>query len=207
MPTRRAVHIVLGVLVAIVVIGGAALGLDWYKSQFASDATLGDGTPIAGIGGPFTLTDTNGEKVSDTDFAGRPRAIFFGFTYCPDVCPTTLFELGTYLDELGPAAKDLAVIYITVDPERDTPEQMKLYLSSFNDQIIGLTGSQEELDPVLDAFRVYRKKVPLDDGDYTMDHTAAVYLFNRKGEMVGTIAYQEDKKTALPKLKRLLEKS
>ncbi|PLX36310.1 MAG: SCO family protein [Hyphomicrobiales bacterium] len=199
----RILQYVLWGLVGIALIGAAVLGFGWYKSEFAG--TPSDlSQPVAEIGGPFSLVDTNGKTVTDKDFEGRPRAMFFGFTYCPDICPTTLFEMSNYLKELGPAGDELAVVFTSVDPERDTPEQLKLYLSSFDERIVGLTGTLEQLNPMLDAFRVYRKKVPLDGGDYTMDHTAAVYLLNRKGEFVGTIAFREDAKTALPKLKRLV---
>lgn len=207
MSALRIVRIVLWVLVAVVGLGAAAIGLGWYKTEFsASNQEIG--TPIAEIGGPFTLTDTTGKKVSDADFAGIPRAMFFGFTYCPDVCPTTLAEIDGWLDDLGADGDKVAFIYVTVDPERDTAETMRWFLSSFDKRIIGLTGTPEEINPVLDAFRVYRKKVPLDDGkDYTMDHSASIYLLNGKGQFVGTINYQEDKETALAKLRRLINPS
>lgn len=204
MSSTRTIRIVLWGLVGLALIAAASLGLGWYVTEFSQKGSLDIGKPVAEIGGPFTLTDTKGNKVSDTDFAGRPRLMYFGFTYCPDVCPTTLSELTSYLEELGDKANELAVIFITVDPERDSGQQLGDYLEAFDSRIIGLTGSKEELDPVLDSFRVYRKKVPLEDGDYTMDHTAAVYLMNRKGEFVGTIAYQEDSKTAMEKLRRLI---
>jgi len=207
MSALRIVRIVLWVLVAVVGLGAAAIGLGWYKTEFsASNQEIG--TPIAEIGGPFTLTDTTGKKVSDADFAGIPRAMFFGFTYCPDVCPTTLAEIDGWLDDLGADGDKVAFIYVTVDPERDTAETMRWFLSSFDKRIIGLTGTPEEINPVLDAFRVYRKKVPLDDGkDYTMDHSASIYLLNGKGQFVGMINYQEDKETALAKLRRLINPS
>ena len=203
----QSVRLILWGLVGAVALGAVALGIGWYRTEFSQ--TGGEiGTPVAEIGGPFSLTNTKGEKVSDTDFAGKPRAIFFGFTYCPDVCPSTLVEIDGWLEALGPDGDKVVFIYVSVDPERDTVEQMKWFLSSFDKRIIGLTGTQAEVDPVLDAFRVYRKKVPLDDGkDYTMDHTASIYLLDGQGRFVGAITYQEDKETALKKLRRLIAKA
>ncbi|MCW2310013.1 SCO family protein [Rhodobium gokarnense] len=206
MKSLGVLRIVLWVLVAGAAFGAVAVGIGWYRVEFAQN---GDdlGTPVTEIGGPFTLTDTDGNKVSDSDFAGKPRAMFFGFTYCPDVCPTTMSEIDGWMDALGPDADKIAFIYVTVDPERDTPEKLKEFISAFDTRIIGLTGTPEELDPVLDEFRVYRKKIPLDDGDYTMDHTASVYLLDGQGRFVGAITYQAEKDKALAKLRKLIERS
>ena len=159
---------------------------------------------VDSVGGPFTLVRADtGETVTEADFADRPKAIFFGFTFCPDVCPTTLFELSTYLDRLGPAADDLHVLMVTVDPERDTPEVLEQYVGAFSDRIVGLTGSREAVDATIAAYRVYARRVELDGGDYTMDHTASVFLMNADNRLVGTIAYQENPDTAFAKLERL----
>ncbi|MBB4303907.1 protein SCO1/2 [Rhodobium orientis] len=206
MKSLGVLRIALWILVAGAAIGAVAVGIGWYRVEFAQKSD-DLGTPVTEIGGPFTLTDTNGNKVSNTDFAGKPRAMFFGFTYCPDVCPTTMSEIDGWMDALGPDADKIAFIYVTVDPERDTPEKLKEFISAFDTRIIGLTGTPEELDPVLDEFRVYRKKIPLDDGDYTMDHTASVYLMDGKGRFVGAITYQAEKDKALAKLRKLIERS
>ncbi|WP_420411826.1 SCO family protein [Roseibium sp.] len=161
--------------------------------------------PLAAIGGPFELVSGTGETVTDKTFAGKPTVMFFGFTYCPDVCPTTLSELQGWMAELGPDAEKLNYAFVSVDPERDTPDVMRDYVWAFDKRITPLTGSKEQVDAMLKAYRVYAKRVPLDDGDYTMDHSAAVYLMNENNEFVGTIAYGEAEETALAKLKRLIK--
>jgi protein SCO1/2 len=161
--------------------------------------------PLAAIGGPFELVSGTGEIVTDKTFAGKPTVMFFGFTYCPDVCPTTLSELQGWMAALGPDAEKLNYAFVSVDPERDTPDVMRDYVWAFDKRITPLTGSREQVDAVIKAYRVYAKRVPLDDGDYTMDHSAAVYLMNENNEFVGTIAYGEAEETALAKLKRLIK--
>lgn len=196
----KAIRYVAWGLVILVAAFAAAASIGWYTGE------LGNQNKTA-IGGPFTLVDTEGNTVTEADFEGKPRAMFFGFTFCPDVCPTTLYEAGGWLDALGDKADDLNLLYITVDPERDTPEQMKLYLSSFDPRIIGLSGSREQIDEVIKNYRVYARKVDLDDGGYTMDHTASVMLFDADGNFSGTIDYREPTDNAEAKLKRLVDDS
>lgn len=160
--------------------------------------------PIAGIGGPFSLVDQRGKAVTDQDYLGKPTLVFFGFTYCPDVCPTTLFELTTRMSELGREADRLNVLFITVDPARDTPEQLALYLSSFDPRITGLSGTAENVAAAMKAYRAFAQKVPLDNGDYTMDHTATIYMMNTRGQFVSHMNYQENDAVARDKLKQLL---
>ena len=116
------------------------------------------------IGGPFELTDQNGKRLSSESLKGKPSAIFFGFTHCPEVCPTTLFDLTQDLEAMGPDAAKLNVVFITVDPERDTPELMKTYLSSFDPRIVGLTGTEAEITAAAKEYKVYFKKVKTDSG-------------------------------------------
>jgi protein SCO1 len=142
------------------------------------------GPAVAAVGGPFHLEDQNGKPVSDQDLKGRPFLVFFGFTHCPDICPTTLFEMSQLMHTLGPDADRTAAVFITVDPERDTPAVIKDYLSNFDPHLRGLTGDQASINAALKAYRVYAKKVPLDNGDYTMDHTALVYLMDKDGRFV-----------------------
>jgi len=142
------------------------------------------GQAAAAVGGPFHLEDQNGKPVSDADMKGRPFLVFFGFTHCPDICPTTLFEMSQIMRALGPDAERAGALFITVDPERDTPAVMKNYLSNFDPHLRGLTGDQTSIDAALKAYRVYAKKVPLENGDYTMDHTAVVYLMDKDGHFV-----------------------
>ncbi|HWW48237.1 MAG TPA: SCO family protein [Xanthobacteraceae bacterium] len=141
-------------------------------------------TAPAAIGGPFQLTDNHGKTVTEKDLQGRPSLIFFGFTHCPDVCPTALFEISEVLRAMGPDASRVNAFFISVDPERDTVSAMKDYLSSFDPNLRGLTGDSEAIAKVIASYRVYAKKVPLKDGDYTMDHTALIYLMDRKGNFV-----------------------
>lgn len=158
--------------------------------------------PIA-IGGSFSLIDHTGKAVTEADFRGSPLAVFFGFTHCPEVCPTTLMRLGGLTRQLGADAARLKILLITVDPERDTPAQLALYLQSFDPGVVGLTGSQAQIDAVIAAFNAYAKKVPV-DGGYSMDHTANVYLMTGEGAFRTMIDYHETDSSALAKLRMLL---
>ena len=149
-------------------------------------APAGDeATAPSSVGGPFRLVGHDGKERTEEDFAGAPFLVFFGFTHCPDICPTKLFEISQILDALGKDRK-AGALFVSVDPERDTPEVLKSYLSSFDPRIIGLTGSPEQVQATVRAYRAYAKKVPLKDGDYTMDHTAIVYLMDKRGAFVGS---------------------
>lgn len=139
------------------------------------------------VGGPFTLTDQNGRRVTERDFAGATHLVFFGFTHCPDVCPTTLQQIGDVLQALGPKGKDTKALFIAVDPERDTPEALKTYLASFDPRIVGLTGSQEEVNAAVKAYRAYVRKVPTTGDDYTMEHTALVYIMDGRNRFVNAL--------------------
>jgi protein SCO1 len=163
-----------------------------------------DATRPSGVGGPFRLIDQEGRAVTDQDFKGKPFLVFFGFTYCPDICPTTLFEMSEVLKRLGPDAERTAALFITVDPERDTPDKMKDYVSSFHPRIFGLTGTPEEIAKVEKEYRVYAKKVPLKDGDYTMDHTAVVYLMDKDGRFVAPFNLKKTVDEAAADLRRRL---
>ena len=167
----------------------------------------GERIAVASIGGPFALNDQHGATVTEAQLKGHPTALFFGYTFCPDVCPTTLFEMTGWLGKLGPDGDKLKVYFVTVDPERDTQEALASYLSAFDPRIAGLTGSPEAVEAMTKAFRIYSRKVPIDGGGYIMDHTASIYLLNSDAVFTGTIDYQEDPDTALAKLKRLIENS
>jgi protein SCO1/2 len=142
------------------------------------------GQAVAAVGGPFQLEDQSGKAVTDADMKGKPFLVFFGFTHCPDICPTTLFDMSQLMKELGPDADRTGALFITVDPERDTPKVMKDYLSNFDPHVRGLTGDPTAINAAIRAYRVYAKKVPLENGDYTMDHTALVYLMDKNGHFI-----------------------
>jgi protein SCO1/2 len=139
---------------------------------------------VADIGGPFRLIDHNGNAFTDQDLKGRPFLVFFGFTHCPEVCPTTLFEVSEILRKLGPDADRVGALFVTVDPERDTAPVLKDYLSSFDPHLSGLTGELADITAAAKSYRAYFKKIPLEGGDYTMDHTAIVYLMDKQGRFV-----------------------
>src|ERR1044072_3750357 len=161
-------------------------------------------TAPAAIGGPLQLTDHTGQTVTQTDLQGKPTLIFFGFTHCPDVCPTSLFEISEVLRAMGKDADRVNAWFISVDPERDTAAAMKDYLSSFDPHLQGLTGSPDAVARVISGYRVYAKKVPLKDGDYTMDHTAVVYLMDRDGKFVAPFNLKRTPEEAAQDLKRYL---
>jgi protein SCO1/2 len=158
----------------------------------------------AAIGGPFHLIDQDGQPFSDQDLKGKAFLVFFGFTHCPDVCPTTLFEISEVMRKLGPDADRTAALFISVDPERDTPEAMKDYLSSFDPHLRGLTGDAASLAAVAKAYRVYYKKVPLEGGDYTMDHTAIIYLMDKDGRFVSPFNMKRTVEVAAAELRKHL---
>ena len=171
---------------------GIALGLLLVLGGFVAQRASTASPSASGIGGPFTLIDQNGKTVTAADFKGEPTLVFFGYTHCPDVCPTTLDSLSQMLKALGPGRKATA-LFITLDPSRDTPAAMKDYLSSFDPRIVGLTGSQSAIDDVAHAYRVYAKKVPTGDGSYTVDHTGVVYLMDKNGAFVESFNPDLDK--------------
>jgi protein SCO1/2 len=143
----------------------------------------------AGIGGPFALTDKNGKTVTDQDFRGKLMMIYFGYTFCPDVCPTTLGIMGQALDKLTPdERKQVAPIFITVDPERDTPKVIGDYAANFAPDLIGLTGTPEAIQKVEHEYHVYAKKHEEKDGSYSMDHSSIIYLMGRDGQYRGILS-------------------
>jgi protein SCO1 len=191
----------------VLVIGAFAAGLLLCVGAI----TLIAGTNIpskafqpANIGGPFRLVDQNGKTVTDGDLKGKPFLVFFGFTHCPDVCPTTLFDVSEIMRNLGPDADRTAALFITVDPERDNATALKDYLGSFDPHVRGLTGDAETLAAVAKEYRVYYKKVPLDGGDYTMDHTAIVYLMDKDGHFVSPFSLKRKPDVAAAELRKYL---
>lgn len=184
------------ILAGILILMAAVVGFmtfDWYRGQNGDRA----------FGAPFVLVDQKGAAITEAAFRGHPTAVFFGFTHCPEVCPTTLVELDGWLKQLGDEGKDIRAYFVSVDPERDTPEMLNTYVSNVSDRIIGITGEPAKIEAMAKSFGIYFKKVPTEGGDYTMDHTASVLLLDGKGAFFGTIAYEENPEAALAKLKRL----
>ena len=184
------------ILVGILVLMAAGIGFmtfQWYRQA-------NGGEPY---GAPFALVDQKGAPITEAAFRGQPSAVFFGFTHCPEVCPTTLFELDGWLKKLGDEGKNIRAYFVTVDPERDTAAIMDTYVSNVSDRITGITGEPEKVHAMAKAFGIYSRKVDLEGGDYTMDHTASVILLDGEGAFAGTIAYEENPDAALAKLKRL----
>jgi protein SCO1/2 len=157
----------------------------------------------APLGGAFSLVDSKGQPVTEALLREKPSAVFFGFTHCPDICPTTLSEVSSWIEALGPDAEGMRFVFVTVDPERDTPEVMREYLSAFSDRIIGVTGDPARVHDMVRDYKIYSRKVPLEGGGYTMDHSASVLLLDPAGAFVGTIAQDESREAALAKLQRL----
>lgn len=190
------------ILVAAAVAGAAALGAAaWFGPGLLHEETT---SAVFEIGGPFVLASARGGIVDSNTLQGKPYAVFFGFTHCPEVCPTTLNDMSNSLVALGDAAKDFRVFFITVDPARDTVAAMKDYVSNFDPRIDALVPTEEQLKQLVSDFRVYYAKVPTSDGGYTMDHTASTFLFDRGGKLAGTLAYDEAEDARQAKLKRLL---
>ena len=181
-------------LLLVLAVAVGWMTFSWYRTLYGGEA----------YGAPFALVDQHGQPISERAFRGHPSAVFFGFTHCPEVCPTTLFELDGWMGELGEEGDALKAFFVSVDPERDTPEVLDRYVSNVSQRITGITGEPDDVAAMAKAFGIYSRKVPLDGGDYTMDHTASIILLDSHGSFFGTIAYGENPDNALAKLKRLV---
>jgi cytochrome oxidase Cu insertion factor (SCO1/SenC/PrrC family) len=163
------------------------------------------GTALASaIGGPFRLIDQNGKTVSDADLKGKWQLVFFGYTHCPDTCPTALNEISLALDQLGVKRDEVEIVFITVDPERDTPAVMKAYVQSFDARIIALTGSPDAVAQAAKAYRVYYAKHPRGDGEYDMDHSAVIYVMNPEGRFTATFTPDSTADAIAQRLQKLI---
>lgn len=187
----------IAVWVAVFLMAGI---LGWLTLNVTQTKEVASDGPF---GVPFTLVAQDGKPITEQAFRGKPSAVFFGFTHCPEVCPTTLFELDGWLKQLGDEGKNIRAYFVSIDPERDTPEAMNSYVTNVSDRITGITGDPAKVQAMAKSFGIYSKKVETEGGDYTMDHTASVLLLNSKGDFFGTIAYEENPTAALAKLKRL----
>lgn len=186
---------ILGALVV------AAAGAEFYSTTYMSRPA--DPFRVE-IGGVFTMMNQDSQVVTNKDFAGKPLIIFFGFTSCPDICPTTLNRFAGLLEKLGPDADDIKIALVTVDPERDNPGVLKEYLKAFDPRIVGLTGSPAQLEIFAKQYKAYYRKVPGEGGDYTMEHTSSVLLFDQYGGFADTLN-KDDDLVALSQLRKLIE--
>lgn len=168
-------------------------GWMWHAGDQRAVVSLppAQGVKQVTVGGPFALIDQHSKPVTDRDFHGKYMLVFFGFTYCPDVCPTTLAVITAALDKLGAKADRVAPLFITIDPERDTPEELRNYLDAFGSRFYGLTGSPEAVAEAAKAYRVYYKKRPMEGGTYTMDHTSIIYLMDAEGKFVTNYSLEQ----------------
>ncbi len=189
----------------LLILSAFVTGLVVFTGVFLyATGNFAGGPSASAIGGPFKLTDQNGQQITDSDIKGRPFLVFFGYTHCPDVCPTTLFDVSEIMRSLGKDADRTGALFITVDPERDTPAVMKDYLSSFDRHLRGATGDRGAIDAAEKAYRVYAKKVPGENGDYSMDHTALVYLMDKQGRFVAPFSLKRRPEDAAADLRRYL---
>ena len=195
----RNLRIILWFLVAVTAGAG---GYVWLSGTFNS---TGSQTAAVKIGGPFELVRHTGEPITEAAFSGRNHAIFFGFTNCPDICPTTLYQTAGWLEKLGEDADKLDFYFFSVDPERDTVEILNDYVTAFDPRITGVTGEPGEVSRTIKLYRAYAQRVDLGEGDYTMDHSAFVMLFSGNGDFKGTISFDETEENAIDKLKRLIK--
>ena len=197
----KTLRLVLWIAVALV----AAL-LGWLTLEMTRSKEQVAGGPF---GVPFELVAQDGKPITEKAFTGKPTALFFGFTHCPEVCPTTLFELDGWLAKVDPDGSKLQAYFITVDPERDTPELVGQYVGNVSKRITGISGPPDKVLDMAKGFRVYYRKVPVDEaepnGEYTMDHTASVFLLDYAGRFVGTIANGEHPDVAEQKLAKLIK--
>jgi protein SCO1/2 len=195
-------RIAIGLAIVILIAVAAVIA-----QQRLVDSPRTGTAPEVKIGGPFTLTDHTGRAVTEKDFQGKAMLIFFGYTYCPDVCPTSLTEISAAMDKLGSLADKVVPILVSVDPERDTPEVLKDYVAHFHPSIVGLTGTPEQIKQTAKAYRVYYAKVTDKDGDkdaYLMDHSSVIYLMGPDGKFLTHFSTQTDAETMAAKIKSLL---
>jgi protein SCO1 len=195
----RGVRIVLWMLVGFALLAFAFLMLRPAPRPVVASEPL----ELSSIGGPFTLTGSDGKPFASSSLAGKPYAIFFGFTHCPDVCPTTLARMVRLRQQLGAGDRPFEIIFVTVDPQRDRPAEVGKYAELFDSPVTGLTGSPAQIEQVKKQFGIFSQQVPDGDGGYSVDHTATVLLFDRQGRFTATIAPEEKDSAALAKLKRI----
>ena len=194
-------HLRLALWILVGLVAAGLVVFLWKQSE--SDQPSFSQTEMASIGGPFTLTASNGKPFSSAQLNGKPAAIFFGFTHCPDVCPTTLARLVKLRRDLGKGDDAFSIVFVSVDPERDTPAEVGNYLTIYETPVIGLTGTPAQIEQVKKQFGIYSRKVAQPGGGYSVDHTATVILLDRNGQFTATLSPEEGNQPALDKLKRI----
>jgi protein SCO1/2 len=195
-----AIRLTLWIAVAVALFVLGALVVSGFP-QRGGDREIAAGTPL---GSAFRLVNEQGEPVTQDVFRGKPSVTLFGYTHCPDVCPTGLMQMASWIEEMGSDADKLRFVFVTVDPERDTVDTMHDYVTAFSDHIIGITGDPADVHAMVTDYKIYSKKVPLEGGDYSMDHTASMILQDADGNFVGTIDNAESSQVGLAKLERLV---
>jgi protein SCO1/2 len=196
-------RLALWILVAVALFGLGALAISGYSMRSNGIAGVSP-LPGAPLGGAFKLIDQRGEPVTEAVFRGKPSVTLFGYTHCPDVCPTGLMQMASWAEQLGADAEKLRFVFVTVDPERDTQQVVGDYVTAFSDRIIGVTGDPQAVHAMTKDYKIYSRKVPLENSDYSMDHTASMILQDAEGNFVGTIDNKEAAEVGLAKLKRLV---
>lgn len=198
-------------LLTYAALGGSALGLALFVGWYQVDGPGAPGPagkrPLPLTQMDFQMTDQNGVTVGPASLLNNPSMVFFGFTFCPDVCPTTLSDISGWLDDLGEEVAQMDVVFITIDPERDSVEIMAEYVSYFHPAIQGWRGSPNATKQAAEDFRARYEKIVTEGGDYTMNHTASVFLFDAQGQFAGTIDYHEQREFAVPKIRRVLARA
>jgi protein SCO1/2 len=179
---------------------GVLIGLEHRDRPRGAAGTL----LASAIGGPFRLVDQNGKTVTDADLKGKWSLIYFGYTHCPDACPTALNDIAVALDELGPKRAAVRPVFITVDPERDTPEVLKAYVTAFDAPILALTGTPEEVARAAKGYRIYYAKHPEAGGDYSMDHSSVIYVMDPQGRFTASFTQENSPEEIAERLKKLL---
>jgi len=198
--TPRFLFAALGLAAVLVLGSGVLFFLSYRDNPKGAASTL----LASAIGGPFQLVDQNGKPFTDADLKGKWHLVFFGYTHCPDTCPTTLNELALALDRLGAKRDQVGVVFITVDPERDTPEALKSYVASFDAPVAALTGTPEQVAQAAKAYRVYSAKRPRTDGNYDMDHSAVIYVMDPQGRFTATFTPDTTAEMMAQRLEKLL---
>lgn len=200
MPNLQLIRTITWIIVGVIAIGLMTATYMVQKNNTLTSSSMGK----AAVGGPFSLISQTGQRIDNKILAGKPYLAFFGFTHCPDVCPTTLFELTEIMQDLGSDADKFNVLLITVDPERDSRETLAAYMTSFDSRIMALRGSREETDAVVKAFAAYAQKVPMDGGRYTMEHTAGVYVMDAKGEFSTLMRMDDTRDEKIRMIRRVI---